>query len=250
MTRGNGPAHGLEQSLHDRGRLRRGLVVLVAVMVIGNWPVTTRYGVTYQWFQKRIPLYEKAINFLSRHLQTRRLAREVAGGVTGDDAKLFTIFSWVKEHVQPTPQGFPVVDDHVWDIFVRGYGAADQRSEAFAALASYSGFRAGVVALSVPEARSNLLLAFVQRHGKSLVFDIQRQLVFKNEAGALASVEDLIRNPALVTRVVGELTIDGIPYERFIAQLSGARVEYGRIGGQQPWVRFRNEFLRLLSDRT
>jgi hypothetical protein len=40
------------------------LLLISAGVIIGSWPVTTRYGVNYQWSSKQIPLYEKAINFL------------------------------------------------------------------------------------------------------------------------------------------------------------------------------------------
>ena len=236
------------------GRVQWGLLAILGVLsffvIMGNWPVTTRFGVDGHWSSKRISVYEKAINFLSRHLQTRRLAREVASGATTDEEKLVNIFSWVSEHLQPTPDGFPVVDDHVWHIFVRGYGAGDQRTEAFAVLASYAGLPATSVTLHVPDAQGALLLAAAQSHGRTLVFDIPRHVLFRNQEGALASIEELQRDPELVRQATQGATIRGIPYERFVAQLDKATLRFSRMGNQRPWFRFRSELLRLLRTKS
>ena len=102
----------------------------MTVIATANWPVTTRWGVNYHWTSAKIPLYEKVVNFLSRDRQTRRIAHEIVRGAATDDERLVKIFAWVQEHVQPVPDGFPVVDDHPLNILIRGYGAGDQRTEA------------------------------------------------------------------------------------------------------------------------
>ena len=227
------------------------LLGLAGVLLAAHWPVTTRYSVNYQRYRASISLYEKLTNFYSRHLQTRRLVRAVTSGVTGDDEKLLTIFSWVQEHVRPTPPGFPVVDDHVWNIFVRGYGAEDQRTEAFTILASYAGFPAASVDLDVPDARGRLrlYLGVVQCQGRTRVFDINHQIAFRNERGALASVDDLLRNPALVTQAAPGLTLHGVAYERYVARLGQEDIQFSRMGNQRPWFRLRSELMRLVDGR-
>ena len=119
-----------------------GVLVATAAVMVARWPVTTRFGVDYEWSSREIHLYEKAVDFISRDLQARRLVSDITDGLNGDQERIIAIFRWIGERVRSTPNGFPVVDDHVLNIIIRGYGADDQRTEAFALLASYAGLSA------------------------------------------------------------------------------------------------------------
>jgi len=55
-----GPVH------RRRRRILISIAAIVAVAIIAQWPVTTRFGANYAWSSRRIPLYEKLINFVSR----------------------------------------------------------------------------------------------------------------------------------------------------------------------------------------
>lgn len=223
-----------------------GLLLAAAVVGLAFWPTTTRYGVNYRWSSKRIPLFEKMVNFVSRDLQLRRLAGEVAGGAASEEQKVLTIFAWVVRNVQPTPPGFPVVDDHVLHILIRGYGAADQRTEALAVLASYNGMPATAATVSIPDTRALLVLALVQVKGRIAVFDVDHELVFRNEAGQLADLDDIARAPSLVTNVVRGISIYGVPYERYVAGFRDLRPAYSRMEQQKPWPRIKFEVGRLV----
>ena len=231
---------------HRAGQWAAIAMVGVGVVVIANWPVATRYGVNWSWSAKRIPLYEKAINFLSRDLQTRRLAREVAGQAATDEERLLRLFHWVNEQVRPVPSGFPIVDDHVWNILVRGYGAPDQRAEAFAVLASYAGFPATAVCVQQPAIKGGTCLTVVQHQGRRLVFDVHFGVVFRNEQGALASIEDLLRNPALITAAAEGKVPPALPYAPHFTELAKADLRFFRMENQKPWGRFKSELLRLV----
>lgn len=224
-----------------------GVLCAVAVTVlVAHWPVTTRYGVNYQQYKKRIPLYEKALNFLSRDVETRRLAHEVTRGAERPEDRLLTILSWVHEHVQPIPPGFPVVDDHMWNVLVRGYGTEDQRTGAFVLLASYSGLSAAATVLWVPGHEGRLSLGIVRSQGRALVFDVVHQIVFRNEHGELASMEDLLRNPALVTNSAPGLMVNGVSYPAYFAQLQSTKIRFFQMGNQHTVYRLRSELLKLV----
>lgn len=229
-----------------RPRLVEALLGLAGTLLVANWPVTTRYGVNYQQHKKRLPLYEKALNFLSRDVETRRLAHEVTRGAESPEDKLLKILSWVHEHVQHIPPGFPVVDDHVWNVFVRGYGTEDQRTGAFALLASYSGLSAAATVLWVPGHEGRLSLGIVRSQGRALVFDVVHQVVFRNEQGRLASVDDLLRNPALVTNSAPGLMVNGVSYPTYFAQLESAKIRFFQMENQHPGFRLGSEFLKLV----
>ena len=223
-----------------------GLVLAAAVVGLGLWPTTTRYGVNYQWSSKRIPLFEKTVNFVSRDLQLRRLAREVADGASSEEQKALKIFAWVVRNVQPTPPGFPVVDDHVLHILIRGYGAPDQRSEALAVLASYNGMPATAAAVSIPDERATLVLTLVQVNGRIAVFDVGHELVFRNTSGQFADLDDIAREPSLVTNAVRGISIYGVPYQRYVVGFRELRPAFSRMEQQKLWPRITFEVGRWI----
>ena len=228
-------------------RSRRAIAVLLAIVVtalVAQWPTTTRYGIDYQVFSKQIPLYEKAINFLSRDLQARRLAAEVTAGASDDRARLEKIFRWVGRNVRPVPNGFPTVDDHVWNIIVRGYGADDQITEVFTLLASYSCCSATLAELRAAPTKA-ILVAVVDLEGMPRVFDVAHQLIFRNDAGDFASIDDLARNPRIIAAVGGGLTFQGEPYMGYFADIGQLRPKFGRMELQKPWQRLKGEARRL-----
>lgn len=220
-------------------------MILGVVVGLAHWPTTTRYNINYRQGSRQIPLYEKAVNFLSRHLQTKRLAEELTRGATNDEDKLLNLFVWVSAHVQPTPKGFPVVDDHPLYILIRGYGAEDQRTEAFALLAHYAGFSSSVARLKAPGTGTLLYVALVRQGTRHLVFDVNHQLVFQTAQGGLAGLEDLRQDPALLASASQGLRVDGVPYERFFLG-EAALSSYSRSDAQEPWPRLWQMMRRLV----
>ena len=218
---------------------------VTTLVLVAHWPVTTRVGVNYQGSSRRMPLYEKAINFISRDLQTRRIAQDITAGASGEDDRLVKIAAWVTAHIHAVPSSLPVVDDHPLHILIRGYGAEDQRAEAFALLAGYSGFRASVAKLRPPGAATPVMMGLVQAGHRTLAFDVIHEVIFRNERGALADVQELLRNPALVTSAAHGLVIDGLPYEQYVMELRHSGSGFSRNEAQQPWQRLRQELARL-----
>jgi len=228
---------------------RRALMVVIVVtglIVIGQWPVRTRYGVNFQWSSKRIPLYEKTINFFSRDLQARRLVREVTDGALNDQEKALKVFSWVVRNVRPAPEGFPIVDDHVMHIIIRGYGAADQRTEAFALLASYAGFPATAVELKEPDRAESLIIALAQVGDITAVFDINNEVTFQNELRDLVDIRELTREPERFARAADPRIVHGLGYERYFLTIRNLQPSFSRMEAQKPWPRLAMELSRLL----
>ncbi len=220
--------------------------VLIGMGTLACWPVTTRYGVNYRWSSRTITLFEKTVHFISRDLQTRRLVAElVRGAGASPDDRLIRLFDWTVRHVQPVPPEFPAVDDHVLSIIIRGYGAPDQRTEAFALLASYAGFPATAVTLRAPEGTGRLIVAVVRDKDRRLLFDINHQIVFRTPQGTFADIEELMRNPQLVAEAAGGLAVDGLPYERYVTGLQDLQVTFSRMEGQKPWPRLWQEVLGI-----
>src|SRR5260221_61338 len=114
-----------------RGRLAWWLRigVIAGVVLIANLPVTTKQGVNHEVTEHRLALYVKTFEFLDRDAQYRQLAKDITGDAASDRARLQAVLAWTARRIQPIPQGWPVVDDHILNIVIRGYGATDQRAD-------------------------------------------------------------------------------------------------------------------------
>lgn len=193
------------------------IVVVVGSVAVANLPVNTRQGVNYKVSAHRIPLYIKGLEFIDRDAQYRQLAQEIAKGLTSDQERVLAAFDWTQGNIRPTPAGWPIVDDHILNVIIRGHGTGDQRADVFAMLATY----AGVPAFwrRIRDSRDGVVLTFAQIDGRWVVFDVANGLVFRNSRGTLATLSDLAANPGLAAAVAGPLTIGSTPYAEFVSRL-------------------------------
>ena len=221
-----------------------GVCVIVAVATVALWPVETRHGVDYEWTSTTIPLYEKAVNFVSRDLQVRRVLDVVIGDESDPREKVVRLFDWVHANVRPTPDGFPVVDDHILNIIIRGYGAQDQRTEAFALLSTYAGMPAAHVIEKGPDGVTDYHLALVQVEDELYLFDVVNGVAFEDSTGALVDVEALREEPALLASGGAIATLPGSPYLRVITSEAARNPSFERMEMQIPWRRLRIEAAR------
>ena len=229
------------------GRRRVTLQALVLAGLAGGalWtlamaPVTTRQQVDYQPSVKQVPLYAKAIAFLHRHIEYGLLAREITQGLRSERERALAVFEWTRTHIRPTPKGWPIVDDHVLHIIIRGHGAADQQADVFTTLARYAG-------LPAFWRQGRVVFSFVRVDGRWAMFDVANGLAFADASGALIEVEELLRRPELVQAVAGPRSIGGIPYSGHVEALRPFRVpEVLRAEQQMPWPRLVFELRRAL----
>ena len=235
--------------MNPRRQSLRWLVAAMAACLVGviaAWPVETRSGVDYEWSSRRILLFEKVVDFVSRDLQTRRLVDDILVEISGEQEQVVAIFDWVGSHVRPVPEGFPIVDDHVLHIIIRGYGARDQRTEAFSLLASYAGMRSAAAVLKSPTGNAEIIVALVEIGERVYVFDVVNEIIFLDRSGTLVDVEQLMANPELVSSAAPERRIRDVPYEGFYESVAQARPNFSRMEMQKPWGRLRSEVSKLL----
>ena len=176
-----------------------GLVTLLAGLVmVANLSVTTLQGVNFEVTTHRLPLYVKTIEFLDRHVQYRQLADEITRGVVTDEGRILAVFNWTTRNIRPTPDGWPVVDDHILNIVIRGHGLADQRADVFATITTYAGVRTFWYKVRAPGAKGGLILSFARLGERWVVIDVAHGFVFRTAGGAMATAEDIAANPALL----------------------------------------------------
>lgn len=184
------------------------IVALAVVVAIGvTWfiltrPVAIRRGVNLRVAEVRMPLYLKLLAYVHRDLEFRNLSRKLAGGIQDREAKILALFEWTRKHVRPIPKGFPAIDDHVWDIIVRGYGSQDQAADVFATLSAYAGIPAHFRFVCAPKKNGCVGVAFVQLpNGSFGLFDPHYGVVVRHPDGRLASIEEVSSDRSLLERV-------------------------------------------------
>jgi len=222
--------------------------VIAGVVVIGvaSLDVTTKQGVNFEVSTHRLPLYLKALQFVERSAEYRRVAQEVVADATSDSERALKVFEWTRRRIRPTPPEWPVVDDHILNIIIRGHGLGDQHADVFATLATYGGVPAFWTKL--PEsARAGLIVSFARIDGRWRVFDVFNGVVFRTANGDLATMADLKGREDLVPAAVRSLDIAGLRYADIVTTSPMPEVPKPlRAELQMPLARLRHEVGRVL----
>ena len=214
---------------------------------LANCEVTTRQGVNFEVSTHRLPLYRKALEFVDRAAQYRQIASEITRGATSDRERAIRVFDWTIKHIRPTPAGWPVVDDHILHIIIRGHGLNDQRSDVFAMLATSAGLPAFWQKVRGPGTGDGLILTFVRVDGRWAVADVANGFLFRNRGGDLATAEELAADPSLLPGEAGALVTGATPYNRMFAGLRTPPIPRTlRAERQLPWPRLWYEIRRAI----
>lgn len=162
------------------------------LLIILNIPVTSQQGVNYVVKTIEMPLYIKIIEFFDRDYHYKELAEDVCRGCSGDKDRVLSLFEWTYQNIKADiPKDWPIIDDHVWHIIVRGYGVEDQFSDVFTTLCNYAGVDAFFRWVYTAEQTKRIPISFVKIEGKWCVFDPFHGSYFKNKDGEIADIEEI-----------------------------------------------------------
>ncbi len=192
------------------------VTALVALATLWWMPASTRQGVNFQVRTVQIPLAVKGMDFLVRDWKYRAAAAEITAGQRSPDEKILAIYAWTREHIRRQPQEWPVIDDHILHIMIRGYGISDQMADVFTTLCAYAGVPAYWRLVRVSPNKGALVLSFARAERGWITLDLSNGVIFRDAAGALVPSAALPASPELVSRVVGDRTVDGVPYADYL----------------------------------
>jgi len=201
---------------------RKSLIIIFTIIAlfssfwcVANIEVSSRQGVNYIVSEKKIPLYVKTLNFLHRHFEYKRLVEEITRGSKTDKEKVLAIFDWTVKNIKKVPHDMPIIDDHVLNIIIRGYGTIDQSADVFTTLCTYMGYPSVMYRL-IPRGRKEcIIVSAVLLNRRYILFDTYRGNLFLNRNGNLASIDDFRKDPSLASLVKNKHIIGGIPYEDY-----------------------------------
>jgi len=167
------------------------ILLLIAIGVVLNMRVTTRQGIDYEVRQINIPLYLKALDFIDRYYNYGALADRITEGKSSDTEKVIAILKWTRENIRENPKSLPVVDDHAWNIIIRGYGRDDQFQDVFTTLCNREGIGAFFSKIVLPDKSRAKSFSFVLFEGDWSVFDAYHGIYFVNSRGKPAILDDI-----------------------------------------------------------
>lgn len=208
--------------MHRSRRLSAAAFVLAVVALVGvaNLDVTTKQGVNFEVSTHRIPLYLKTLQFIDRSFQYRQISQEITRDAASDADRALKIFEWTRRQIRTTPPDWPIVDDHILHIIIRGHGVNDQQADVFATLATYAGVPAFWVQVRPEAARPGVFLSFARIEGRWRVFDVFNGVVFRTATGDLATMNDLRGHRELVPPSVRSIDVAGVRYEDIVTGAS------------------------------
>lgn len=147
---------------------------------------------------------------------------------------------------QKNAPGYPVIDDHVWHIIVRGYGEDDQSSDVFTTLCNYAGMDAFYNWVYAQNNESRIVLSFVRLNGKWCVFDPYNGAYFKSKSGGIATIDEIKIGEWAIANI-GQQQKNKSGYEEFADNLSGIKeISLNRASIQSPLKRLIFELKRYI----
>jgi hypothetical protein len=196
-------------------------IAIILAIAAANIRVSIICGVNHRYREVRMPLYVKWTQFLARHYEYERIAREITRRCLTDEEKVLAILEWTRANVrQGAPQGMPLVDDHILNIIIRGYGTSDQLQDVFTTLCFYAGMPAFWDKAYDKAHKVWYPISYVRLNGRWRVFDAYYGKYFKNSKGEIASVEDMISDRSILRGGdIADMTYCGIPYAEFYDDL-------------------------------
>jgi len=220
-------------------------VTFILIIILSNINVTTRQGINYKWQTIKIPLYLKILDFFDRHYNYKYLVKKIIEEEKTDEGRVMKIFKWTYNNIRKAPEGFPIVDDHVWYIIVRGYGVEDQSSDVFSTLCNYAGLDAFYSCVHSKDDVQCVPLSFVRIKGRWFVFDPYHGIYFKDREGRLADVGIFKSGGNWTMETLGERSnIDYTSYLSFFPTIE--KVGLNRSNVQSPLRRFIFEIKKWL----
>lgn len=212
------------------------MLVVMAVLLL-NMQVTTRQGVNFKVSVIKIPLYLKVLDFFDRHYNYKNLVAKIIKKSDSPGDRVMKLFNWTSNNIKRAPSGYPIVDDHVWHIIVRGYGTDDQYQDVFTTLCNYAGVDAFFEFIYTKDNTKVISLSFVKLGKAWRVFDAYNGVFLQDKSGKLADLEQIKKKDWLLGGIAKDIEIEY--YVPFLDNLpSFERIGLKRANIQSPLNRF------------
>ena len=192
-------------------------LLFLSSIALLNKKVTMRQGVGGKLSIITLPLYLKVLNFYDRHHNYKWLAKRITVHLDTKEDKILRLFHWTHETIKPQPESLPIMDSHVWDIYIRGYGTRANFHDIFSTLCNYIGADAFCIRLDARDSYNHIPLSFVRMKRGWVVFDPYNEIYFRNNTGDLATIEEIIEQNCHIVKL-SQTDISKAYYEQYIVE--------------------------------
>lgn len=192
---------------------------IIIIVIFLNFQVSYKQGINFQVRSVSIPLYLKVMDFFDRHYNYKNLTGKIISPSDSEEQRVMKLLAWTHDNIRDVPEGFPVVDDHVWHIIIRGYGTVDQSNDVFTTLCNYAGVDAFFDFIYSADKNKMVVLSFVKLNNSWRVFDSYNGVYFKNRKGGIASLEDIKEGDWMVSSAA-RIIRQNSDYAKYLENLS------------------------------
>jgi len=192
------------------------ILLFLCSIALLNKEVTMFQRVDYKLSRIKLPLYLKVLNFYDRHYNYKWLAKRITGHLDTKEDKILRLFQWTHETIKRQPEGFPIMDSHVWDVYVRGYGISGNFHDLFSTLCNYIGVNAFFKRLYARDTTS-MNISFVKIKRGWVVFDPYNGIYFRNNIGGWATIEEINEQNWHIVKL-SQTDISKANYEQYIVE--------------------------------
>ena len=226
------------------------IIVFFLVLIFTlNKKVTTKQGRDYVVTELKIPLSLKLQNFFNRHFNYQWLVDRITSHLETGEEKVFRLFQWTHETIRPQPESLPIMDDHVWNVYIRGYGVSDNFHDLFSTLCNYAGVDGFFKRLTLKDSRRYINITFVRVGRGWVAFDPYNGAYFKNRNGNWATIEEIKQGNWELVKL-SQSDINESYYRPFLGLIPEIKtLGYKRANTQSPFNRFMLQFNRVVSGK-
>ena len=223
------------------------LLLTASLVLVLNISVTTKKGNDYIVTKIELPLYLKLLNFFDRHFNYKLLVKQITGNMKTPEEKVFRLFQWTYETIRPQPKSLPIMDSHVWDVYIRGYGVIDNFNDLFSTLCNYSGVDAFFERLRFEDSRKHINITLVRIGRGWVAFDPFNGAYFQNRNGNWATTEEIRQGNWKLVKLPKSVTQDSYynAFDKMIPEVIS--MGYRRANTQSPFNRLKLQLHKYFS---
>lgn len=223
-------------------------IALLSSIIILNKTVTTSIGINYKVSKFDLPLYLKLMNFYDRHLNLKWLEKRITQKEITNKDKTLKLFEWTHHTINRQPKNLPVMDGHVWNVYIRRYGVSDNFHDLFTTLCNYAGIESFFETIYIKNRTEKMNISYILTDRGWAVFDPFNGAYFQTLSGEnWATTKDIKDNNWKVERISGS-SISKEAYLPFLTKIQNIKsIGYKRANIQSPINRLLYQVKKWLS---
>ena len=176
------------------------IFILIFVSIIFLNKKSYRYiGVNYIVEKTEISNFRKLSDFYERHINYKKLVKEITHKSKNQHEMVMDISIWVYENIKKISSKDDVIDNHPWTIVERGIGASDQFSDILSVLLVHNNID------SFFKMRSNNIshpITFFRYNAKWSIIDPYYGIYFTNTKKSFSSLEEIRNNDSIMRHLI------------------------------------------------